>query len=137
MTAPVDPRLPALAAETVDGLVEALSAAVGFAPGGKPDYEMIRGLCLEGCIFLQPPRGHAAPKPVSTEDFIARFEARLDPASATPIGRGVDRLHLVRHDGRWWIASIVTEYEGPGKPLPEEYLAPARAEGKDTQRRRR
>ncbi len=170
---PTDPGAPAVAAATVEGLVRALYQAVSFDPGAEPDYDMIRALCLEGCVVVQPPRGPGGPKAISIEDFITRFktdyeraqmgvtgfhervvnhqaqvwqqtaavavvfEARLDPESEEPIGSGLDRLHLVRNDGRWWIASIVTEYAHPGKPVPAAFLpASQETEGESGLRRR-
>lgn len=53
------------------------------------------------------------------------FEARFDPKSAAPVGRGVDDIQLVRNDGRWWIAAIATEYELPDRPIPGDLLAQA------------
>lgn len=41
-----------------------------------------------------------------------------------PQGRGLDGIHLVRNGGRWWISSIATEFERPGRPIPEKYLTP-------------
>jgi hypothetical protein len=45
------------------------------------------------------------------------YESRRDPAEA-PFARGINSIDLVRHDGRWWIASIVWDSERPGNPLP-------------------
>ncbi len=49
------------------------------------------------------------------------FEPRTDPASAEPLGRGVDSVQLVQTGGRWWIAAIATEIERPGQPIPEAF----------------
>jgi hypothetical protein len=51
------------------------------------------------------------------------FEARFDPASADPVGRGVDTLQLVRNGERWWIVAVATEYERADLPLPPEVAA--------------
>jgi len=51
------------------------------------------------------------------------FEPRTDPAAEQPLGRGVDSIQLVRTGGRWWIASIATELERPGQPIPESFVA--------------
>jgi len=53
------------------------------------------------------------------------FEARFDSDSPDPMGRGVDAIQLVRNDGRWWIASIATEYERTDLPIPAELLSEA------------
>jgi hypothetical protein len=51
------------------------------------------------------------------------FEARFDPASPDPVGRGVDHIQLVRNGKRWWIAAIATEYERADQPLSQELTA--------------
>lgn len=49
------------------------------------------------------------------------FEVRIDPDSPEPIGRGMDSIQLIRVDGRWWVNSIITEFERPGRPMPERF----------------
>jgi hypothetical protein len=51
------------------------------------------------------------------------FEARFDPASPDPVGRGVDFIQLVRNGGRWRIAAVATEYERADLPLTPEVAA--------------
>jgi hypothetical protein len=51
------------------------------------------------------------------------YEPRTGDSSAAPLGRGVDSITLVRTGGRWWIASIATELEQPGRPIPESFVA--------------
>jgi hypothetical protein len=50
------------------------------------------------------------------------FEVRLVKDSPKPQGRGLDTISLIRTEGRWWITSIVTEFERPNQLLPEELL---------------
>lgn len=52
----------------------------------------------------------------------ARGKSRVGSASAEPVGRGVNSVQMVRRGGRWWIAGIAFELEGPGRPIPDEYL---------------
>ena len=49
------------------------------------------------------------------------YEARQEPGAA-PFARGINSIVLVRHSGRWWVASIVWDSERPGNPIPEAYL---------------
>ena len=49
------------------------------------------------------------------------YESRRDP-EAEPFSRGINSIVMVRHGGRWWIASIVWDYERPDNPIPEAYL---------------
>jgi hypothetical protein len=51
------------------------------------------------------------------------FESRTGGSSAALLGRGVDSIQLVLTGGRWWIASIATELEQPGRPIPESFVA--------------
>ncbi|MHC4947611.1 MAG: nuclear transport factor 2 family protein [Planctomycetota bacterium] len=54
---------------------------------------------------------------------LSTYEARRNAGDAAPYARGLNSIQLV-HDGqRWWIASVMWEYERPGgDPLPERYL---------------
>ena len=36
--------------------------------------------------------------------------------------RGVDSIELAFHEGRWWVASIVTDFEFPQQLIPESIL---------------
>ena len=49
------------------------------------------------------------------------YESRNDPA-ADPFARGINSIVVVRHGGRWWITSIVWDFERPDNPIPEAYL---------------
>lgn len=50
------------------------------------------------------------------------FEPRLGGLDAPVAGRGMDSVQLVRIDGRWWVASITTQFERPTTPLPKRFL---------------
>jgi hypothetical protein len=47
------------------------------------------------------------------------YEAQVT-GSQRPPQPGVDSIHLVRRDERWWIASIMNEVLAPERPLPVE-----------------
>ncbi|MDH3216951.1 MAG: nuclear transport factor 2 family protein [Candidatus Krumholzibacteria bacterium] len=47
------------------------------------------------------------------------YEAHIT-GSPRPPQQGVDSIHLVQRDGRWWIASIVNEIPTAERPLPAE-----------------
>jgi hypothetical protein len=49
------------------------------------------------------------------------YESRDDPA-AEPFARGINSIVAIRHGGRWWITSIVWDFERPDNPIPEAYL---------------
>ena len=50
------------------------------------------------------------------------FEARMLSGPRTTPQRGLDCFHLVRKDGRWWIASIATQFARPDDQIPERLL---------------
>lgn len=37
------------------------------------------------------------------------------------LGRGINSIQLVRHDGRWWVTQIAWDEEDGAGPLPPEY----------------
>lgn len=49
------------------------------------------------------------------------FESRFEE-EGEPVGRGLDSIQLVKHEGRWWVVSITTAFETPNQPLPKRFL---------------
>lgn len=49
------------------------------------------------------------------------YEAHITD-SPRPPQQGVDSIHLVQRDGRWWIASVVNEIPTAERPLPAELV---------------
>lgn len=49
------------------------------------------------------------------------YESLRDP-EGEPIARGINSIVVVRHADRWWIASIIWDFERPDNPIPEAYL---------------
>lgn len=50
------------------------------------------------------------------------YESRVGTETSEPVARGINSIQLVRHGGRWWIASVVWDVEGEGQPIPAGYL---------------
>lgn len=50
------------------------------------------------------------------------YEARRGADDAEPFVRGVNSIQLLHADGRWWVVTVFWDNEGPGKPIPPEYL---------------
>jgi hypothetical protein len=50
------------------------------------------------------------------------FEPRVGPDWDAPSVPGVDAINLVKHDGRWWIASITTQFSSDTHPIPQRFL---------------
>jgi hypothetical protein len=47
------------------------------------------------------------------------FEPRVGSSEPERTVRGLDSIELAWDGYRWWIASITTDFEGPGKAIPE------------------
>lgn len=58
----------------------------------------------------------------NTATVLVVFEVRVEEDSAMPMGRGLDSISMIRVDGRWWVTSILTDWERPGQTLPAELL---------------
>lgn len=157
---PVPDDRPAPYTTTIDGLVDALYAAVSFGPGETGDWERVREILLPNAIIIQPFKEEVGPTVLDVDGFIedfrhfiatsragaegfheriaARrvqefgeiayvsvvFEPSYGDGSEQAAGRGVDMIQLVRHAGRWWIASILTQFETEDTPMPPLFLQP-------------
>lgn len=49
-------------------------------------------------------------------------ESPVGSRDADPVMRGVNSVQLVRARGRWWIAQIAWDVEGPGRSIPADHL---------------
>lgn len=53
---------------------------------------------------------------------LSTYESRVGSADGEPVGRGVNSVQMLCRAGRWRIAAIAFELEGPGRPIPDRYL---------------
>jgi len=49
------------------------------------------------------------------------YEVR-DKRDSAPINRGIKSFQLLKHEGRWWIVTVVWVDESEDNPIPEEFL---------------
>jgi hypothetical protein len=50
------------------------------------------------------------------------YESRVKTADAPPFSRGINSIQLVTNGQRWWVVTILWDFERPGNPIPAEYL---------------
>ena len=55
------------------------------------------------------------------------YESRVHTADSPPFSRGINSIQLVTNGERWWVVTILWDYERPGNPIPAEYLPGGRA----------
>ena len=52
------------------------------------------------------------------------YEARHKAEDEQPYSRGINSIQLVYSSNRWWIATVMWDFERPDEnPIPEQYLA--------------
>jgi hypothetical protein len=57
------------------------------------------------------------------------YESRRSPNDEEPYSRGINSIQLISSGGRWWIVTVMWDYERPdGAPIPPRYLPPGAAE---------
>ena len=50
------------------------------------------------------------------------YESRVKTADSPPFTRGINSIQLVTDGKRWWVVTILWDFERPGNPIPPEYL---------------
>lgn len=52
------------------------------------------------------------------------YESRVNSADSPPFSRGINSIQLATNGDRWWVVTILWDFERPGNPIPREYLPP-------------
>ena len=55
------------------------------------------------------------------------YESRVTTADSPPFSRGINSIQLVTNGERWWVVTILWDFERPGNPIPAQYLPPGQA----------
>jgi len=50
------------------------------------------------------------------------YESRVTTADSPPFSRGINSIQLVTNGERWWVVTILWDFERPGNEIPAEYL---------------
>jgi hypothetical protein len=50
------------------------------------------------------------------------YESRVTTAESPPFSRGINSIQLVTNGERWWVVTILWDFERPGNEIPAEYL---------------
>jgi hypothetical protein len=56
------------------------------------------------------------------------YESRVKSPDAPPFSRGINSIQLVTNGERWWVVTILWDFDRPGNPIPPEYLPPGEAQ---------
>jgi hypothetical protein len=93
----------------------------GLRVGSVEDYIAVSGPLLEERGFFEREIGRVTERYGDLAHVFSAYEARATPDGPV-IMRGINSFQLVRHGGRWWVASLVWHPETPATPIPEAYL---------------
>ena len=53
------------------------------------------------------------------------YESRRTSPDSAPFSRGINSIQLITNGERWWVVTILWDFERPGNPIPPQYLPPA------------
>ena len=52
------------------------------------------------------------------------YESRVNTPASQPFSRGINSIQVVTNGERWWVVTILWDFERAGNPIPREYLPP-------------
>jgi hypothetical protein len=93
----------------------------GLMSGGVEDYISSSGPMLEERGFIEREIARRTEQYGDIAHVFSTYEARQSEGGPV-ILRGINSFQLVRHEGRWWVVSIMWQAESPQTPLPPGYL---------------
>lgn len=50
------------------------------------------------------------------------YESRHSPQDKQPFARGINSIQMMKAQGRWWIISLIWDFEREGTSLPDKYV---------------
>ena len=50
------------------------------------------------------------------------YESRVKSPDTQPFSRGINSIQLVTNGERWWVVTILWDFERPGNSIPAQYL---------------
>ena len=100
--------------------------ARGLRSGSVEDYITSSGPFLEERGFIEHEVARRVEQYSNIAHVFSTYEARNSEGGPV-ILRGINSFQLVRHEGRWWVVSIMWEAETPQTPIPAEYRSSAPA----------
>ena len=96
--------------------------AAGLRSGSVEDYITASGPQLEQNGFIEREMARRVEQYGDIAHVFSTYEAR-NRADGPVFMRGINSVQLVRHQGRWWVVSIMWQAETPQTPLPAHYLS--------------
>jgi hypothetical protein len=96
-------------------------AGAGLRSGSVDDYISSSGPMLEERGFFEREIARRVEQYGDIAHVFSTYEAR-QTENGPVFMRGINSFQLVRHEGRWWVVSIMWQAETPQTPIPQNYL---------------
>jgi hypothetical protein len=94
----------------------------GLMSGSVEDYITSSGPMLEERGFIEREVSRRVEQYGDIAHVFSTYEGRRSEGGPVFL-RGINSFQLVRHEGRWWVVSIMWQAESPQNPLPAQYLS--------------
>ncbi len=94
----------------------------GLMSGSVEDYITSSGPQLEQNGFIEREIARRVEQYGDIAHVFSTYEARQSESGPVFL-RGINSFQLVRHEGRWWVVSIMWQAESTQNPLPAQYLS--------------
>lgn len=96
----------------------------GYRVLSVEEYVRLAGSQLESQGFFENELGRVTERFGNVAHAFSSYASRRAPDDPEPFQRGVNSFQLWHDGGRWWIVSILWDWERPDNPVPERYLRP-------------
>ena len=105
-------------------------SAVGQAPDGTvrrvimtPETWVERsGAIITRDGFIEAEIGRTTEQYGLIAHSFSTYESYRSRSDTEPFQRGINSFQLMNDGSRWWVVSIFWQGEGPGFPIPDEYI---------------
>ena len=104
-----------IAAPSPEGRVPSRSMTV-------EEYIVVADPFLKRDGFWEREVAHRVERYGNVAHVFSTYESRVKTADSPPFSRGINSIQLVTNGERWWVVTILWDFERPGNPIPREYL---------------
>ncbi|HEY0037963.1 MAG TPA: hypothetical protein VGB66_14800 [Longimicrobium sp.] len=87
-----------------------------------PDFYAANSSALEEGGFFEREVAHTSERFGRVVHRFSTYESRGRAEDPRPFGRGINSIQMMWDGTRWWVVTVLWDFEGPNNPIPERYL---------------
>jgi hypothetical protein len=87
-----------------------------------PDWYAENSSALEEGGFFEREAAHTSERFGRVVHRFSTYESRARADDPRPFARGINSIQMMWDGTRWWIVTVLWDFEGPNNPIPEKYL---------------